>query len=80
MSAYATWAQANNSLLIVTWDEDDYTESNQIPTIVVGQSVKTGTYDETVDHYNLLATLEQMYGLTAVGNSASATAITDIWN
>jgi acid phosphatase len=42
--------------------------------------VKTGTYDETVDHYNLLATLEQMYGLTAVGNSASATAITDIWN
>ena len=32
LSAYATWAQANNSLLIVTWDEDDYTESNQIPT------------------------------------------------
>lgn len=80
LSAYATWAQANNSLLIVTWDEDDYTESNQIPTIVVGQSVSPGTYDETVDHYNLLATLEQMYGLTAVGNSASATAITDIWN
>ncbi|MFC1403938.1 MULTISPECIES: alkaline phosphatase family protein [Streptacidiphilus] len=80
MSAYATWAKANNSLLIVTWDEDDYTESNQVPTIIVGQSVKTGTYDETVNHYNLLATLEQMYGLKAVGNSASATAITDIWN
>ncbi|TDU02959.1 acid phosphatase [Streptomyces sp. 846.5] len=80
LSAYATWAQANNSLLIVTWDEDDYTESNQIPTIIVGQSVSPGTYDETVDHYNLLATLEQMYGLTAVGNSASATAITDIWD
>ncbi|WP_084718415.1 alkaline phosphatase family protein [Streptacidiphilus carbonis] len=80
MSAYATWAKANNSLLIVTWDEDDYSESNQIPTIVVGQSVKAGTYDETVNHYNVLATLEQMYGLTAVGNSATATAITDIWN
>ena len=80
MSAYATWAKANNSLLIVTWDEDDYTESNQVPTIVVGQSVKTGSYDETINHYNLLATLEQMYGLKAVGSSASATAITDIWN
>ena len=80
MSAYATWAKANNSLLIVTWDEDDYTENNQVPTIVVGQSVTAGTYDETINHYNLLATLEQMYGLKAVGNSASATAITDIWN
>ena len=80
LSAYATWAKTNNSLLIVTWDEDDYTESNQIPTIVVGQSVKTGTYDETVDHYNLLATLEQMYGLSPVGNSSGAAAITDIWS
>ena len=32
LSSYATWAKANNSLLIVTWDEDDYTENNQIPT------------------------------------------------
>ena len=80
MSAYATWAKANNSLLIVTWDEDDYTENNQIPTLFVGQSVKPGTYDETVNHYNVLATLEQMYGLTEVGSSATATPITDIWN
>jgi phosphatidylinositol-3-phosphatase len=80
LSAYATWAKANNSLLIVTWDEDDYTESNQVPTIVVGQSVKTGQYDETINHYNLLATLEQMYGLAPVGASATAPAITDIWN
>ncbi|MFC1413948.1 alkaline phosphatase family protein [Streptacidiphilus sp. N1-12] len=80
LSAYATWAKTNNSLLIVTWDEDDYSESNQIPTIVVGQGVKTGHYDETVNHYNLLATLEQMYGLTPVGSSATAPAITDIWN
>jgi len=80
ISAYATWAKANDSLLIVTWDEDDYTENNQIPTIFVGASVKTGDYDETVNHYNLLATLEQMYGLKAVGNSSGATAITDIWS
>jgi len=80
LSAYATWAQSNNSLLIVTWDEDAYTESNQIPTIVVGQHVATGSYNETITHYNLLRTLEQMYGLTPTGSAASATAITDIWN
>lgn len=80
LSAYATWAQSNNSLLIVTWDEDDYTENNQIPTIVVGQPVKPGSYSENVNHYNLLATLEQIYGLNEVGNSSGAATITDIWN
>jgi len=80
MSAYATWAQTHNSLLVVTWDEDDYTENNQIPTIVVGQPVKPGSYDETVNHYNLLATLEAMYGLGQVGSSSGLSPITDIWN
>jgi phosphatidylinositol-3-phosphatase len=79
LSAYATWAQSNNSVLVVTWDEDDYTESNQIPTIVVGQPVAVGHYDENITHYNLLRTLEQMYGLTPVGSSSSAAALTDIW-
>jgi len=80
LSAYATWAKANNSLLIVTWDEDDYTESNQIPTIVVGARVKTGHYSEQINHYNLLATLEKMYNLTPVGSSAGAAVISDIWS
>jgi len=80
LSAYATWAKTHNSLLIVTWDEDDYTENNQIPTIIVGQSVKTGQYSETISHYNLLATLEAMYGLAQVGSSAGLSPITDIWS
>ena len=42
LSAYATWAKTNNSLLIVTWDEDDYSENNQIPTIFYGADVTTG--------------------------------------
>jgi hypothetical protein len=80
LSAYATWAQSNNSVLIVTWDEDDYTENNQIPTLVVGQPVKPGKYSENINHYNLLATLEQIYGVNEVGSSSGATPITDIWN
>ena len=31
LSQYAAWAKANNSLLILTWDEDDNTSRNQIP-------------------------------------------------
>ena len=80
LSAYATWATTHDSLLIVTWDEDDYTENNQIPTIFYGQDVAQGQYDDNIDHYNVLATLEQMYGLSEVGDSSGETPITDIWN
>lgn len=80
LSSYATWAQQNNSLLVVTWDEDDYTESNQIPTIFVGAHVQQGQYSETINHYNVLATLEQAYGLPLAGQSSTAAPITDIWD
>ena len=29
LSAYATWAKANNSLLVVTWEEDDNGENDE---------------------------------------------------
>lgn len=80
LDAYAQWAKANNSLLIVTWDEDDSSQDNQIPTIFVGAGVKPGKYGEKINHYNVLATIEQMYGLAKAGSSASATPITDIWS
>lgn len=79
MSNYVTWALSNNSLLILTWDEDDGTENNQIPTIFVGQMVKTGQYDETINHYNVLRTVEEMYGLKAMANEKTAKPITDVW-
>jgi acid phosphatase len=80
LSSYAEWAKANNSLLIVLWDEsNDYLFPNRIPVIFSGANVKTGTYDEKIDLYNLLSTLEQMYGLPKTGHAANASAITDIW-
>ncbi|GER86096.1 hypothetical protein KDW_02580 [Dictyobacter vulcani] len=79
LNSYAQWAKTNNSLLIVTWDEDDSSQSNQIPTLFVGPMVKTGQYAEQINHYNVLRTMEDMYGLPAADNSASASAITDCW-
>jgi len=46
IAKYAEWAKSHNSLLIVTWDEDDYTAINLIPTIFYGAHVVTGLYDE----------------------------------
>jgi hypothetical protein len=79
LDAYAQWAKTHNSLLIVTFDEDDSSMSNQVPTIFYGQSVKTGAYSEHITHYSVLRTLEDMYGLACTGSACSATAIADVW-
>ncbi|MBX6313370.1 MAG: hypothetical protein IRY99_10715, partial [Isosphaeraceae bacterium] len=79
LDAYVQWAQTHNSLLIITWDEDDFTPLNQIPTIFVGPMVRAGQYSETINHLNILRTIEDMYGLPYVGASATADPIADIW-
>jgi acid phosphatase len=76
---YVTWARNNNSLLIVTFDEDDFTTSNHILTLFVGSMVKPGKYTQTINHYNVLRTIEQMYKLPYLGKAATATPITNVW-
>ena len=76
---YVTWARNNNSLLIVTFDEDDSTTSNHILTLFVGPMVKPGKYTQTINHYNVLRTIEQMYKLPYLGKAATATPITNVW-
>ncbi|WP_222853789.1 alkaline phosphatase family protein [Fodinicola acaciae] len=80
LDAYAQWAKTHNSLLITTFDEDNFTSVNQIYTSFVGSNIKVGSYSEQVDHYRILRTIEDMYGLPALGNAASRTAITDVFN
>jgi hypothetical protein len=79
LNGYVQWAMTHNSLLIITWDEDDGTTTNQIPTIFVGQMVRPGQYGESINHYSLLRTLEAMYGLPYAGASANVSVINDIW-
>ena len=81
VGAYARWAMTHDSLLIVTWDEDDGSQSNQIPTIFAGQFVRPGAYAERITHYSVLATLGAAYGLPRIGNGTarSQPPITSIW-
>lgn len=79
LGAYATWASSHDSALIVTWDEDDYSESNQVAAIVVGAHVRTTRYAQRADHYTMLRTLEWLFGLPALGASAHRQPISGIW-
>jgi len=72
MSAYAAWAKTHNSLLIVTFDEAEDGVPNRIPLVVYGQQVLTGSYAQKVNHYSVLRTIEDIYGLACIANSCDA--------
>ncbi len=76
---YVVWARTHNSLLIFTFDEDDNVSANRVATIFSGQMVTAGQNATGVNHYNLLRTIEDMYGTAHSGNAASAAPIHGCW-
>ncbi|MDP4284731.1 MAG: alkaline phosphatase family protein [Bacteroidota bacterium] len=78
LGAYVEWAKTHNSLLILTYDEDQFTPQNHILTIFAGANIKPGKYDEKIDHYSILNTMEAMYDLR-VTDTTNAFVIKDIW-
>lgn len=79
LDRYVEWAQTHNSLLIITWDEDNGKSDNHIPTILVGPMVRPGRYGEPLDHYGLLRTITDMYGAKPIGLSRQALPLSTIW-
>jgi phosphoesterase family protein/fibronectin type III domain protein len=79
LDPYVQWARTNNGLLILTWDESNSPAANRIPTIFVGPMVSPALYDEPIDHYRVLRTLEDMYDLAPIGEATATVAITDVW-
>ncbi len=77
-SALFAWAVKNDTLVILTWDEG-YDSKNTIPTIFFGPMVKPGRYAQPIDHYNVLRTIESMYGLPYTGRAAKVASIENVW-
>ncbi len=79
LDPYVQWSKTNNSLFLLTWDEDSQGAGNHIVTLMVGQMVRPGRYGERINHYNVLRTLLEMYGLPAIAKSTNADPITSSW-
>ena len=75
LDGYIQWAKTNNSLFILTFDEDDGSSINQIATIFVGQMVKGGTFTGKINHLNILRTIEDMFRIGYAGSSTDSSAI-----
>jgi hypothetical protein len=77
---YAGWTRSHNSLLIVTFDEDDRHSENRIPTLLYGSGVRAGVHSQTIDHYSMLRTIEDIEHLAPIGMSAHRAPIRDAWH
>ncbi len=80
LGAYARWARKNNSLLIITFDEDDFTGPNRIPVVFYGAGLVPGTVNAaTWTLHNLLRTVADMFGAAAPARSAQVPRIEGIF-
>lgn len=75
LSGYVSWARTRHSLLIVTWDENEGAAGNRIATMAVGDGVGPGSWTTPADHYALLRTLDDSFGLPPLGKAATATPV-----
>jgi phosphatidylinositol-3-phosphatase len=69
------------SLLFITWDENDDSAGNQIATLVIADFVPPGFKSQVpYNHYSLLATVEASWGLASLtANDAAATVMSDFF-
>ena len=69
-------------VVFVVFDEGTSSRGGggHVPALVLGPLVRPGSQTSTpLDHYGLLRTIERAWGLSLLGRSRGATAITGIW-
>jgi Phosphoesterase family len=72
------WSSGNNAI-VVTWDEGNFA-GDMIPTIVITNHGPRAVTDNTsYNHYSLLASLEQTFGLGCLQNACSATPMAPLF-
>ena len=73
-------ANRTDTLVIITWDEGAGDSAiNHIPTIFFGPMVRPGRYDDPIDNYRVLRTIEALSGIPAIAHAREAAPIADAW-
>src|SRR5260370_686765 len=74
------WTE-QNSLLIITWDENDSVPGNQVATLMIANEVPAGFQSAVAyNHYSLLRTIEVAWGLAPLtANDAQAAVMSDFF-
>ena len=76
--------RAGDTVVFLTWDEDDGSATNRVPAIVVSTSTPAGVVSgRAFDHYSLLKTTEQLLAIrTYLGHArgAGVTSMAPVFN
>ncbi len=73
----ASDAWQKNGVLYITWDEGE-DSANSVLTLVIHPDPLNHVSGRAYDHYSLLATIEDTFGVPRLGAAAQATAMTDL--
>jgi hypothetical protein len=63
----------------VTFDENAGGKVKPIFTVIVGAKIRPGGYGERLNHYRLLFTIEEAYGLPPLGRAKGVRPLSKIW-
>jgi hypothetical protein len=71
-----------NSVLLLTWDEDDFSGNNHVALVAAGPQVGHAKVSSVAyNHYSILSTLESAWNLSALNsNDSSATTMGDLFS
>ncbi len=73
----ATSAWKHGGVLVITWDEGE-DSANHVLTLVIHPGTIIRTSDRSYDHYSLLASIEDRFGLSRLGEAARASTMDDL--
>ena len=65
-------------MLFIVWDEGDGGDGNLVPLIVLTKEATATRIETQYDHYSLLATIEDIFGLPRLGAAATARPLTPL--
>ena len=79
--AILKYDQTHDGLFILTWDEaaPDANGKNQIATLLVGPMIKPGKYNQNVNHYSVLHTIETIAGVPCTAGACQAADLKKMW-
>jgi phosphatidylinositol-3-phosphatase len=71
-------AWRSGGMLFIVWDEGDGGDSNLVPLIVLTKDATATRIETQYDHYSLLATIEDIFGLPRLGAATTARPLTQL--
>lgn len=78
LASLMAWADTHDTLLVLTWDEG-FDPANTVATVLYGPMIVPGRYAQHISHYDVLRTLEDLYGLAPTGHAKEAHDIAGCW-